>query len=160
MKPIIVSLFAIALFASFPSVSLAQYGRYGRSGVVMSPYGPLYHTRSPESRMSGGNIFIYRQLMEAKMMARQQQLMMRQQQMMMRQQRKSQQARRSVAGLDAANAGEFAQQGAGSATRRKRMLRAVAGAQNALAKEKESDTGASSTPKPHPVSTPSATPPN
>ena len=63
---------------AIPSTSQAQGRRYGRSGVVQGSDGPLYDTRSPESRMSGGNIFVYEQLMEQKMML--QMLMMRQQQ--------------------------------------------------------------------------------
>jgi hypothetical protein len=58
---------------------------YGRSGVVQGSDGPLYDTRSPESRMSDGNIFVYEQLVEQKMMLQQQKLMMRQQQTLMRQ---------------------------------------------------------------------------
>ncbi len=46
------------LLLAIPSTSQAQGGRYGRSGVVYGPDGPLYNTRSPEWRMSGGNSII------------------------------------------------------------------------------------------------------
>jgi hypothetical protein len=173
MKPIIVLVAVLAVLLALPSTSFAQYRRYGRSGVVMSPYGPLYDTRSPEWRMSGGNIFVYEQLMEAKMMARQQQMMMMKQQMiMMKQQRKSQQARRSGAGLNAANADQFGGQGAAvGATRQRKKPRVVPGAQNPLVKRKEIDatpapaanakTNAQSSPSSKPAaSTPSQAPPN
>ena len=76
---------AIGLLVLAPlQAAHAQYRR-GRSGIVQSPYGPLYDTRSPEWRMAGGNIFLYQQIMEEKMQLRQQQLLMKQQQMMMRQ---------------------------------------------------------------------------
>src|SRR5271157_3294797 len=89
------------LLLAIPSTSQAQGRGYGRSGVVYGPDGPLYNTRSPEWRMSGGNIFVYQQLIEQKMMLRQQKLMMRQQQLQMRQ---IQQAARKGAGRAAAPA--------------------------------------------------------
>jgi hypothetical protein len=61
-------------------------GRY-RGGVVMGPDGPLYDTRSPEWRMSGGNIWLYQELMEEKMEREQEQLMLRQMQQTARQQK-------------------------------------------------------------------------
>ncbi len=66
------------LLLAIPSTSQAQGRGYGRSGVVQGSDGPLYDTRSPESRMSGGNIFAYEQLVEQKMLP-QQKLKMRQQ---------------------------------------------------------------------------------
>jgi hypothetical protein len=44
----------------------------------MGPDGPLYDTRSPEWRMSGGNIFVYQELMEAKMEREQEKYMLKQ----------------------------------------------------------------------------------
>ena len=46
----------------------------------MGPNGPLYDTRSPEWRMSGGDIFYYQQLMQQKYMMQQQKYMMQQMQ--------------------------------------------------------------------------------
>jgi hypothetical protein len=68
-----------------PEVVHAQ-GR--RGGMVVTPFGPLYNTRSPEWRMSGGDIFLYQQIMEQKMLMRRQQLLLKQQQMLLRQQQK------------------------------------------------------------------------
>jgi len=68
---------------------------------VQGPDGVLYNTRSPEWRMSGGNIFVYQQLMEQKMMLQQQRLIVKQQQM---QKRQVQQAARRGAGRAAAGA--------------------------------------------------------
>src|SRR5437763_15918940 len=72
------------LLALVPCTAQAQ-GR--RSGVVQSPFGPLYDTRSPEWRMAGGDMMLYQQNMEQKMMLRQQQLFMKQQQLLMKQQK-------------------------------------------------------------------------
>lgn len=77
-KALLVALFAGSLVCVPAADSLARGGRGARGGVVMGPYGPLYDTRSPEWRMSGGNIFAYQQLMRSKMMAQQQQFMMKQ----------------------------------------------------------------------------------
>jgi hypothetical protein len=119
------------LLLAIPSTSQGQGRRYGRSGVVYGPDGPLYDTRSPERRMSGGNIFVYEQLMEQKMMLQQQKLMMRQQQMQTRQ---MQQAARKGAGRAAAPAamrqnggGANVQQGGTLPPRRKRKTPATAG---------------------------------
>ena len=120
----------VVLLLVVPSTSQAQWGRYGRSGVVQGPDGVLYNTRSPEWRMSGGNIFVYEQLVEQKMM-QQQRLMMRQQQMQMRQ---MQQATRKRAGRAAAQAairqngaGADDQQGGALPPRRERKTPATAG---------------------------------
>jgi hypothetical protein len=83
MKTIMLVLGALGLLALTPSTSHAQYRR-GRSGVVMSPYGLLYDTRSPEWRMSGGNIFLYQQLMAQKQLMFQQRMMMAQQRQLLR----------------------------------------------------------------------------
>ncbi len=119
------------LLLAIPSTSRAQYGRYGRSGIVYGPDGPLYNTRSPEWRMSGGNIFVYQQLMQQKMMMQQQRLMIRQQQMQMRQ---AQQAARKGAGGAAARAAirqnqavANNQQGGALPPRRKKKTPATAG---------------------------------
>ena len=74
---VICSVIGVLLLA-IPSTSQAQGRGYGRFGVVQGPDGPLYDTRSPEWRMSGGNIFVYEQLVEQKMMLQQQKFMMRQ----------------------------------------------------------------------------------
>jgi hypothetical protein len=74
----------LGLILAAPQAALAQYGRY-RGGVVWGPDGPLYDTRSPEWRMSGGNIYVYQELMQQKVLLQQQKLMMRQQQQMARQ---------------------------------------------------------------------------
>jgi hypothetical protein len=73
-----------------PQAALAQYGRY-RGGVVWGPDGALYDTRSPEWRMSGGNIFVYQELMQQKLLLQQQRLMLRQQQLVARQMRQGMQ---------------------------------------------------------------------
>lgn len=79
-KTLLVALFAGTLVCMLAADSLARGGRGARGGVVMGPYGPLYDTRSPEWRMSGGNIFAYQQLMQTKMMVQRQQFMMKQMQ--------------------------------------------------------------------------------
>ncbi|WP_422925880.1 hypothetical protein [Singulisphaera sp. PoT] len=56
------------------------YGRYG--GVANTPFGTI-NMNSPEWRASGGNMFMYQQLMEEKMMLQEQQMMMKQQQQYM-----------------------------------------------------------------------------
>jgi hypothetical protein len=76
----------LGLVLAAPQVVLAQYGRY-RGGVVWGPDGPLYDTRSPEWRMSGGNIFVYQELMRQKLLLQQQKLRLRQQQLVARQMR-------------------------------------------------------------------------
>ena len=68
-----------------PSIAEAR-GYSGKSGTIMSPYGPMYNTGSAEWRQSGGNIFAYEELMERKMMMQEQQMMLKQQQQMMKQQ--------------------------------------------------------------------------
>jgi hypothetical protein len=90
MKPAIILCCVLGVLAAIPSSAEAQGRRSRRGGVVQGPDGPLYDTRSPEWRMSGGNIFVYEQLMEQKMMLRQQQMMMKQQMMMNRAQQKTQ----------------------------------------------------------------------
>jgi hypothetical protein len=57
---------------------------YRRGGTVVTPFGPLYSTNTPEWRQAGGNMILYQQLMEQKMMLQQQQMMMKTQQQMMK----------------------------------------------------------------------------
>jgi hypothetical protein len=119
------------LLLAIPSTSQAQGRGYGRSGVVQGPDGPLYDTRSPEWRMSGGNIFVYEQLVEQKMMLQQQKLMMRQQQMQMRQMQQATRKRAGRAAVPAAirqnGVGANDQQGGALPPRRKRKTPATAG---------------------------------
>lgn len=165
--------FAVVLMLASPSTSQAQYGRYGRSGVVYGPEGPLYNTRSPEWRMSGGNIFVYQQLIEQKMMLRQQQLMMRQQLQQQKLMRQQQQGARKGAGRTAAQAA-INQNGAGVnnlqngnlAARRKRKTLPNTGVNAAPASNRQigkatSDTDSAPTSKsdsatPAPLETPNS----
>jgi hypothetical protein len=55
-----------------------------KGGVVVSPFGPIYNTNSPEWKMAGGNPLIYEQIMEEKMLMQQQQMFLKQQQQMMK----------------------------------------------------------------------------
>ena len=59
-----------------------------RGGPVMTPFGELYNTNSPEWRASGGNPLVYQQLVEQKMLMRQQQQELKQQQLMQKQMQK------------------------------------------------------------------------
>ena len=104
MKPAIVLACLFGVLATLPPSAQAQWRRYGRGGVVQGPDGPLYDTRSPEWRMSGGNIFVYQQLMEEKLALRQQQIMARQNQLMIRQ--NQQKARKGSRSGPSANAGK------------------------------------------------------
>ena len=79
-KALLVALISGSLTCAFSADSLARGGRGARGGVVMGPYGPLYDTRSPEWRMSGGNIFAYQQIMQAKMELQREQFMLKQMQ--------------------------------------------------------------------------------
>ena len=76
----------LGLLLAVPQAALGQYGRY-RGGVVWGPDGPLYDTRSPEWRMSGGNIFVYQELMHQKLLLQQQKQTIKQQQLVARQMR-------------------------------------------------------------------------
>ncbi len=71
---------AVAAVLAPTLVEARGYGRYG--GVVNTPYGTM-NMNSPEWRASGGNIFIYQELMQEKMMMQEQQMMMKQQQQYM-----------------------------------------------------------------------------
>jgi hypothetical protein len=118
----------LVALALFPCATHAQ-GR--RGGVVQSPFGPLYDTRSPEWRMAGGDMMLYQQIMEQKMMLRQQQMYMKQQQLLMKQQKSGKTGTQPGAGLNAAQAGGFGnslQPGATSTYRRKSRLRGTTAA--------------------------------
>lgn len=94
-----------AVFLTVASPAQAQRGRYGRSGVVQGPDGVLYNTRSPEWRMSGGNIFVYQQLVQQKMMLQQQRAMLRQQRQQQALTRQMKPGSRKAGGRAAAQAG-------------------------------------------------------
>src|SRR5947209_8505405 len=95
------SLLALALL---PCATHAQ-GR--RAGIVQSPFGPLYDTRSPEWRMAGGDMMLYQQIMQQQKMLRQQQMFMKQQQLLMKQQKSGKTGTQPGAGLNAAQATGF-----------------------------------------------------
>ena len=103
-KPGLVCLAGLPLLALFPCTTQAQ-GR--RAGIVQSPFGPLYDTRSPEWRMAGGDMMLYQQIMEQKMMLRQQQMFMKQQQLLMKQQKSGKKGTQSGAALNPAAAAGF-----------------------------------------------------
>jgi hypothetical protein len=77
----------LAAVAAFLVVSGLAEARPPRTGTVMTPFGPVYDTGSPEWKMSGGNPFVYEQIMEQKMMMLQQQMLLKQQQMLLKQQK-------------------------------------------------------------------------
>ena len=89
---------AIVAVVVFCGVSEA---RIPRGGNVVGLNGVLYNTNSPEWRASGGNIMVYQQIMQQKMMIRQQQYMMKQQQAAQKLQ-KQQQGKGKAAGLSGA----------------------------------------------------------
>ena len=128
MKPAIVLCCMLGVLAAFPCSTQAQWRGYGRGGVVQGPDGPLYDTRSPEWRMSGGNIFVYQQIMEQKMLLRQQQMMM-----MKQIQRNARKRARSSPSVNAGNAKGVAGNGQQAATppagRGKKLRAATAQAQ-------------------------------
>jgi hypothetical protein len=66
-----------------PSLAHAQRG----GGMVVGGDGTMYDTRSPEWKASGGNIFVYQQIMQQKMFNQQQQMFYKQQQQMLNAQR-------------------------------------------------------------------------
>ena len=68
-----------------PSVAQAQ--RRGRGGPAMSVDGPVFNpTQTPEWRQAGGNLMVYQQIMEQKMMVAQQKQMQQNYQAMVKQQ--------------------------------------------------------------------------
>jgi hypothetical protein len=76
----------VAILAALPTTARAQRG-YRNSGPAMTPYGPMYNpTQSPEWRQSGGNPYVYQQLMQQKAMMYQQKAMQQQYQAMQKQQ--------------------------------------------------------------------------
>lgn len=157
---------------AIPPTSQAQGRRYGRSGVVYGPDGPLYDTRSPEWRMSGGNIFVYQQLMEQKMMLQQQRLAMRQQAQQQKLMRQMQQGARKGAGRAGAqaannqnNAGANNPQNGASSARRKRKAPTTAGDHASAAGTRKqgkatSDANSPTTPKSESSSPAPLGPPN
>jgi hypothetical protein len=92
------------MLALVPCTTQAQGRRYG---VVQSPFGPLYDTRSPEWRMAGGDMMLYEQIMEQRMMLQQQQMLMKQQQMMLKQQKDAKKGTQSGASANANNPNGF-----------------------------------------------------
>jgi hypothetical protein len=114
--------------ALFPCTTQAQ-GR--RAGIVQSPFGPLYDTRSPEWRMAGGDMMLYQQIMEQKMMLRQRQMFLKQQQLLMKQQKNGKKGPQPGASLNAAQAAGFGntlqQPGVTPTYRRKSKLRGTSG---------------------------------
>jgi hypothetical protein len=131
--------------ALFPCTTQAQ-GR--RAGMVQSPFGPLYDTRSPEWRMAGGDMMLYQQIMEQKMMLRQQQMFLKQQQLLMKQQKTGKKGTQPGAGLNAAGAAGFGnnlpQPGATPSYRRKSRVRGTtaAGTSKSVAKQGSAKTSA------------------
>jgi hypothetical protein len=103
-KPGLVCLAGLHLLALFPCTTQAQ-GR--RAGIVQSPFGLLYDTRSPEWRMAGGDMMLYQQIMEQKMMLRQHQLFMKQQQLLMKQEKTGKKGPQPGASLNAPGAAGF-----------------------------------------------------
>lgn len=78
-RPLFLAITFLVVLA--PAIVEARgYGRYG--GVVNTPYGTM-NMNTPEWQASGGNMFVYQQLMEEKMMMQQQQMLMKQQQQYM-----------------------------------------------------------------------------
>jgi hypothetical protein len=144
-KLVLCGLAGVLSLGLFPCASQAQ-GR--RSGIVQSPFGPLYDTRSPEWRMAGGDMMMYQQIMEQKMMLRQQQMFMKQQQMLMRQQKSGKTGTQPGAGLNAAQATGFGnslqQSGTAPTYRRKSRLRGTtaAGTLKSAAKRGSATTSA------------------
>ncbi len=67
----LVALAALVALAGMPGEAQAQR----RGGSVITPYGELYDTRSPEYRQSGGNPYRLQELLEQKEMRQQYQAM-------------------------------------------------------------------------------------
>lgn len=77
---------ALAVLVLSPSPANA---RGPRTGTVMTPFGPVYNTGSPEWKMAGGNPLIYEQIMEQKAMQQQQMLLMKQEQELLKMRKKA-----------------------------------------------------------------------
>jgi hypothetical protein len=71
---------ALALLSMFAMAPALVEAAGARGGMVVSPFGPLYDTNSPEYRAAGGNLEVYQMLMEQKAMMQYQQQMMKMQQ--------------------------------------------------------------------------------
>jgi len=78
----------IGFLVLIPESAEAQWGARRRRGVVQSPYGPLYDTRSPEWRRARGDLRVYQQLMEEKLQRQQQLRFEREQRLRQRGQRR------------------------------------------------------------------------
>jgi hypothetical protein len=76
----------LAVCLAIPIVAEARYPRGNRGGYVNTPFG-MVNMNSPEWRMSGGNIAVYQQLVQQRMMLQQQRATMKMQQQSMRQAR-------------------------------------------------------------------------
>lgn len=75
----------LTCLVSAPSVAQAQ--RRGRGGPAVSVDGPVFNpTQTPEWRQAGGNLMVYQQIMEQKMMVAQQKQMQQNYQAMVKQQ--------------------------------------------------------------------------
>lgn len=117
-------LILLVLLIAIPQSATAGRRRGYRGGIVQGPFGPLYDTNSPEWRQSGGNIMVYEQLMEQKMLLQQQKMFMRQQQMMLKQQQQQQRAGNKSGGQ--IGTGESATfQGVGLPARRQKKRRST-----------------------------------
>ncbi len=68
------------------AASHSAQARGARGGNVVGPDGIIYNTRSPEWRASGGNIYVYQQIMMQKQMMLQQQQAQKQMQAFVKQQ--------------------------------------------------------------------------
>ena len=135
--------------ALFPCTTQAQ----GRgSGIVQSPFGPLYDTRSAEWRMAGGDMMLYQQIMEQKMMMQQQQMFMKQQQMLMNQQKNGKNGTQSGNSLNPllqpGAFGNLQQPGASSTYRRKSKLRGTSVAKTSKSIGKQGTAKPSAAKKP------------
>jgi len=97
--------------------------------------------------MAGGDMMLYQQIMEQKMMLRQQQLFMKQQQLLMTQQKSAKKGTQPGTGLNAAQAAGFGNNQQPSLTptyRRKSRVRGTtaAGTSNSVAKRGSAKTSA------------------
>ena len=86
MRRLIGLIAVTVLIGAMPTLSFA---RPPRNGTVMTPFGSAYDTGSPEWKQSGGNIFVYQQLMEQKAYQQQQMMLLKQHQQMLQMQKKN-----------------------------------------------------------------------
>jgi hypothetical protein len=89
-----------AAILAVTSVTAEAGGR--RGGPVVSPFGELYNTSSPEWKASGGNPVVYQQIMEQKAALLQQRRMLKQQQAMEKQAKSAAGKRGGKAGVNSA----------------------------------------------------------